>query len=132
MTFYDRTKEDSRPWRTDQDTRAGAIDEAAQDNADAIQERTEESVPLSSIAVSPASPELALGDTQQMSVTTTPAGFEGDIHWSSLNPAVASCDQNGLVTGIGIGTAEIQAKYSFGAIVGKTTVTVSEDGGEDE
>jgi hypothetical protein len=56
---------------------------------------------------------LELGDTISVSaVATNPLGFTvppGTIAWSSSNTAVAEIDGAGLVSAVGVGTAEIRA-----------------------
>ncbi len=65
------------------------------------------------IEVTPTSSSLTLGSTIQLSASvkasdgSTLTGLP--IVWSSLQPAVATIDSNGLVTGLAIGTATIRA-----------------------
>ena len=73
---------------------------------------------------------VATAATTQLSVTTTPAGVvtndgsdSGSVVWTSSNPAKATVDQNGWVTGVAAGTTIITAE--FRGVVGELEVTVS-------
>ena len=73
---------------------------------------------------------VATTATTQLTVTTTPAGIitndgtgGGTVVWESSNPAKATVDQNGLVTGVAAGTTIITAE--FRGVVGELKVTVS-------
>ena len=73
---------------------------------------------------------VATTATTQLTVTTTPAGIitndgtgGGTVVWESSNPAKATVDQNGLVTGVAAGTTIITAE--FRGVVGELEVTVS-------
>ena len=83
---------------------------------------------LVSIAVTPADPSIALGDTQQFTAT----GTFSDSHaqdltetatWASDTPSSATVNQGGLATGVGTGTATISA--TSGEIAGSTVLTVT-------
>jgi len=81
---------------------------------------------LQSITVTPASPSIAVGSTQQMSAS----GVNDDgstktlsnVTWSSSNTANATISTSGLLTGVAAGTSTITA--TSGAISGTTTATV--------
>ena len=73
---------------------------------------------------------VATTATTQLTVTTTPAGIitndgtgGGTVVWESSNPAKATVDQNGLVTGVAAGTTIITAE--FRGVVGELELTVS-------
>jgi hypothetical protein len=63
--------------------------------------------------VTPPSPILTVGQLQQMVATPTNASGEiidgQSVAWSSSAPGVATVDANGIVTGVGGGTAQITA-----------------------
>jgi uncharacterized protein YjdB len=44
-----------------------------------------------------------------INVDVAPTGANGKVSFTSLNPDIASVDQNGLVTGLSAGIATIQA-----------------------
>lgn len=83
---------------------------------------------LVSIAVSPASPSIASGTTQQFVATGTfTDGSQQDlttsVSWSSANPAVASVSPAGLATSLSVGTSMITAALSD--VNGSTLLTVT-------
>ena len=69
---------------------------------------TDASSTVSSISLDPTAATIQIGKTQQLTATVTPAGTSA-VSWSSSNEAVATVDQNGLVTGLKAGTATITA-----------------------
>ncbi len=81
-----------------------------------------------SIAVTPASPALAVAGTVQMIATATWATgpttvVTNRVTWASATPAKATITAGGLVTGVAAGTSVLSA--TLGAVVGNTTTTVS-------
>src|SRR5438876_8579252 len=72
------------------------------------------SAPVSTVAVSPASASVAVGQTVQLSAT--PKDASGNalagrvVTWASTAPAVATVNGSGLVTGVAAGAATITAK----------------------
>ena len=70
-------------------------------------------VPVASVAVSPASANLAVG--QKVQLTATPKDAAGNtlsgrvVTWASSNSAVATVSGTGLVTGVVVGSATITA-----------------------
>jgi hypothetical protein len=79
---------------------------------------------VTGINVTPASLELFVGDEAQLAADATPEGvvYYGGFRWASNDPAVASVQDNGMVTAHGKGQASIIT--SFGAITAETPVTV--------
>lgn len=83
---------------------------------------------LSSIAVTPQTPSIAINKTRQMTATATyndgsEKDITGSVTWSSSNTAVATVSDSGLVEGVDAGTASITA--TSGSISGATTVTIT-------
>lgn len=83
---------------------------------------------LSSIAVTPATPSITSGSTQQMAATGTyndgsTKTLTSSATWTSSDASVATVGSSGLVTGISAGTASITA--TSGSISGATTVAVT-------
>jgi len=84
---------------------------------------------LVSIAVTPADPTIAAGNTQQFTATgtytdgTTPV-ITGLVTWTSADTGVAGVDNAGLATGLSVGTTTITA--TLGTISGSTGITVTE------
>jgi uncharacterized protein YjdB len=83
---------------------------------------------LVSISVSPTSPSLTVGATQQMGATgTLNDGSSSDITssviWTSDNESIATVSKAGLITGVSPGDASVKA--TSGTVGGKTSVNVS-------
>lgn len=84
---------------------------------------------LQTITVTPATPGILVGGTQQMTATGiyddgSQKNITGTSSWTSTDLTVASVTPSGgLVTGVGAGTASIQA--TNGIVSGSTSVTVS-------
>jgi len=69
---------------------------------------------------------LTLPETAQLHASITPSNATiQDLSWTSSNTAVASVDNNGLVTSVGVGTAVIKATTTDGSNLSATcNVTV--------
>jgi uncharacterized protein YjdB len=83
---------------------------------------------LASIAVTPASPSITVGTTQQFTATGTfsdgsTENLTSTVTWTSATPATATITAAGLATGVATGTSVIKAAQ--GAIFGSTTLTVA-------
>jgi len=83
---------------------------------------------LSSIAVTPATPTILIGATQQFVATgtysdNTTAVITNSVVWASASPAVAAIAPTGLATGITAGDSIISA--TSGARVGNAVLTVT-------
>ncbi len=84
--------------------------------------------------------ELYEGETKQLTATIQPENTtDKTVTWSSNNTAVATVDQNGLVTAVGVGTAQISATTSNGIstytnvrvkAIEPTSITINENTGE--
>ena len=66
-------------------------------------------VPVTDISLNKNATTIARGATEQLTATVEPEGTGSTVAWSSDNEAVATVDQNGLVTAVGKGTANITA-----------------------
>ena len=105
---------------TTQTTIAGAVSNTAN--------LTVTAATLVSIAVTPANPIVAVGQTQQFTATGTfsdnsTQNITGSVTWASLAPGVASITTGGLATGVSAGTVTIRA--TSGAVSGSTLLTVN-------
>jgi len=84
---------------------------------------------LSSITVTPATPTVAKGSTQQFTATatnddgSTSSSNLKNLIWASSDPTVATISSTGLATTLKVGTTTISA--SSGIITGSTTLTVT-------
>jgi hypothetical protein len=90
------------------------------------------SAALSSIAVTPTTPTIAQGVTQQFAATGTytdssTQDITSSVTWSSSKTSVATISSGGLATAGVSGDSTIQAAYKSGTgtITGTTTLTVS-------
>lgn len=61
------------------------------------------------VQISPARAEIYEEDTVELSARVLPTIYQNKVIWSSSDPTVAAVDQNGVVTGVGGGTAVITA-----------------------
>lgn len=66
-------------------------------------------VPVTGISLNKNETTIARGATEQLTATVEPEGTGSTVAWSSDNEEVAKVDQNGLVTAVGKGTANITA-----------------------
>lgn len=77
------------------------------------------------IGMSPVAAAVAVGDTQRIAAAVrnlTGGAGSGAVEWSTSNPAVATVDGAGLVTGVAAGTATVTA--TSGARTGSVQVVV--------
>jgi uncharacterized protein YjdB len=83
--------------------------------------------PVASVSVSPASAAVSVGQTVQLTATPRDAGGNvlvgRVVTWVSGNPAVATVNGSGVVTGVGMGTATITATSEGQS--GSATVSVT-------
>jgi uncharacterized protein YjdB len=83
---------------------------------------------LTSVAVTPANPAIAIAATQQFTATGTYSDastqvITNSVTWSSSKTSVATMSGSGLATGVAAGSSTIQA--TSGAVSGSTTLTVN-------
>ena len=80
-----------------------------------------------SIAFKSSSYSLGLNSTTSLSVTYNPSNTTYKaLSYTSSNPNVATVDTNGLVTGVGVGTATITATTKQGNATAKATINVKD------
>lgn len=58
------------------------------------------------------------GGTEEVYKEVSPSGYQGVVTYTSSNPEVATVDENGVITGVGQGTATITANLGAGYIDG--------------
>jgi uncharacterized protein YjdB len=83
---------------------------------------------LTSIAVTPATPSILRGTTQQFTATgtysnSTTQNLTSQVTWSSSATSIATVNSAGLATGVAAGSATITAKS--GVVLGTTVLTVT-------
>jgi hypothetical protein len=87
---------------------------------------TVEKRPVASVKMSPDVAGLHVGE--KVKITATPMGAndealeDREIGWLSTNPLVATVDSTGVVTAVGVGSAEIKALVE--SVIGTTTIAV--------
>lgn len=85
---------------------------------------------VASVEVAPGTAEVLAGGTVQLDPTLRDAAgnelVERPVQWTSLNPAVVTVDQTGLVTAVAPGSAEVLATSE--GVSGSAFVTVVENG----
>ena len=80
--------------------------------------------PITSLAVSPTSEIVYVGNTVQLTGTVNPSNTTESTLWTSSNTDVATVSDTGLVTAKSAGTATITFKNSSGTKLDSCTVTV--------
>ena len=83
--------------------------------------------PITSLAVSPTSETMYVGNTVQLTGTVNPSNTTESTLWTSSNTDVATVSDTGLVTAKSAGTATITFKNSSGTKLDSCTVTVCEE-----
>jgi uncharacterized protein YjdB len=83
---------------------------------------------LTAVTVTPSSPSVAVGETQQMTATGTyddgsKQSITDGVSWTTSDASVATVSATGLVKGVATGSVTISATAS--ALSGSTTVTVT-------
>ena len=78
---------------------------------------------IESISLDKSSMSLTVGDSKELTATTTPA--DSQIEWSSSDPSIATVDENGNIKGIAVGTATITAKIKVTDTIATCEVTVT-------
>ena len=68
------------------------------------------SIPVSQLSITPETANLHIGENQQLNASVLPDNATNKaLTWSTSNSAVATVNENGLVTAVGAGTATITA-----------------------
>lgn len=81
-------------------------------------------IPVSSVTLNPTSIALVVGNTKQLIATVEPANADDStVTWKSSDTNVATVDQTGKVTAVGVGTTTITA--TAGGKSATCTVTVT-------
>lgn len=80
-----------------------------------------------SVAVTPTSKTLIVGETQQLSASVSPSGADQGVTYTSSSTATAAVSSSGLVTAKAAGTATITVASKVKPTVKKTVaITVNE------
>lgn len=78
---------------------------------------------LTGLTVRPEAVTLSTGENIRLTALTTPEDIQVDIEWATSDPAVATVNEFGVVTAIGMGQATITA--TSGEFTGTCRVTVT-------
>lgn len=82
-------------------------------------------IPVSAIEISSPSLNIVLGTAETLSVTVLPTdATDKSVTWASVNPAIATVDQTGIVSAKTVGTTTITATTTDGGFVAACEVTV--------
>ena len=89
----------------------------------------EATIPVRTITVLPAFPQTNVGGAIQMRTRLSPTNpSSAQVTWRSSNTGVARVDAaTGMVTAVGVGTADTSAPSVTGPVRGATTVTINND-----
>lgn len=71
---------------------------------------------------------MGVGETYQIYYDIEPVNAIDDLVWTSSNSAVATVDQNGFVSAVGVGSAVIMASNADGSISDTMTIQVTNPG----
>ncbi|WP_437373929.1 Ig-like domain-containing protein, partial [Maribacter litoralis] len=93
--------------------------------ADALIEVVDGEEPVTGVTVSPLSGTVSLGETLQLAADVQPSDAgDSALLWESSDEAVATVDSEGLVTGIGTGTATITVTTVDGGFTADALIEV--------
>lgn len=94
--------------------------------SDPITVKTDYSTPIA-VEISPKTNNLEVGATRNLTATVSPETAKQSVTWASSDDTIATVDNNGKVTAVGVGTAEITAISTEKTDVkGTATVNVTE------
>ena len=83
-------------------------------------------VAVTGVSVSPDSLAMEIGETAQLSASVQPSdAYDTSVIWSSSDPSVATVDQNGFVTAVAGGSAQITVKTNDGGYTASCDVDVA-------
>ena len=84
-------------------------------------------IPITGITLSKTAASIKAGDTETLTATVSPDNATNKtLTWSSSNTAVATVDENGVVTGVSAGTATITATAHDGSGVSASCIVTVE------
>ncbi|EJD6421818.1 Ig domain-containing protein [Citrobacter freundii] len=87
---------------------------------------TDNEVPVTGVALTPATTSVAVGATRQLSATVSPTDATDKTGvWASSDTSKFTISTSGLITGVAAGTGNATFTTNDGAKVGTTAVTVT-------
>ena len=82
-------------------------------------------IPVTGVTVTPESLSLLIGEQRIVSAQVMPVdASDRSVSWESSNTDVASVNENGLVTAVGVGTATVSAITNDGGFAAECDITV--------
>lgn len=109
-------------------TVSGTLDAATELRATATVTVQTDAVPVQSLTVSPEQVRVTVGGTADLTATVTPANATARaLTWTSADPAVATVDADGVVTGLAQGTTTVTVRTADAAFSVDVPVTVVPD-----
>lgn len=105
---YLATKEDSRPWRSHQDTVANAADLASVDNANRLEGEAPVRSKVNGVEVT-GTPTVKEGNSTTLTAVVVSGVQDLGVTWSSEDTSIATVNSSGSVTGVKAGTTDIVA-----------------------
>lgn len=88
---------------------------------------TDNAIPATNIALDAYDKTMSVGDKAKLTATVKPADTTDKVVWTSSNAKVASVDENGNITALAEGKAEITATAGSVSAVCKVTVKVPQN-----
>ena len=83
-------------------------------------------IPVTGVSISDATASITVGATQTLTATVAPADATNkSVRWTSDNEAIATVDDEGVVTGVGAGNATITVTTVDGNFTATCEVTVA-------
>jgi hypothetical protein len=64
------------------------------------------------LSISPAFIRIPMGTSMPLAVNATPE-LANEVDWASLSPLIVTVDATGVVTGLSVGVATVQARFAF-------------------
>ena len=75
--------------------------------------RVFEPVPVTNLTITPENGFVMLGETQEFSAVATPSNASNqEVTWHTTNPDVFTIDFNGVLTPVGVGKANVKARWA--------------------
>ena len=106
---------------------SSSMKSAAKDFIRRLQQKSHDPYSVTAVSLSKTSWGTLQGKTMKLVATVSPStAINKSVVWSSSNPAVASVDQDGLVTAHNIGSARIKVTTQDGGYTASCIVTVME------
>ncbi len=82
-------------------------------------------IPVTGVSLDISTATITLGNTQQLTATVSPSNATNqNVIWSSSNNSIATVDNNGLVSAVGLGNAVITVTTEDGGFTATCSLTV--------